>query len=170
MLPFVSEENYMMHLEYVNQLRVKLSALEKIINVSTVRRRKRVDEENTEKATRVKNEVRLHDAYFASFSEREFQRSTFVQQVFVSENELLMMLYKAAMEATHGFVGVERCSNNRLRVFSCSDYLELNDEFDPTLVIDVCEHAYFYDFEFDKERYVRRALAHLSLDRIDDFS
>ena len=170
MLPFISEENYMMHLEYVNQLRIKLCALEKIINVSTVRRRRRIGEENAEKEMRVKNEVRLHDAYFASFSEREFARSPFVQRVFGSENELLMMLYKAAMKATHGFVGVEGHLNGKLCVFSCSDYVKLNEKFNPILAIDVCEHAYFYDFGFDKERYIRRALAHLSLDRIDDFS
>lgn len=165
MLPFIDEENYKMHLEYVNLLRVRLSAFRKM----------RGDNDSGKSAIAkrevyVANEVLLHEAYFNSFSEREFPRSACATRVFGSGNELLMALYRCAMDAVYGFVGVARGAREGMYVFSCCDYFDMKPKLEPILAVDVCEHAYFGDFGFDKERYVKRALAHLSLDRLDEFS
>ena len=39
--------------------------------------------------------------------------------------------------------------------------------FRPILALDLCEHAYFIDYAFDKERYLRAALAHFNLEKLD---
>ena len=41
--------------------------------------------------------------------------------------------------------------------------------FEPILAVDICEHVYFLDYGFDKERFLCRFLPYLSLSKIDQF-
>jgi superoxide dismutase len=38
----------------------------------------------------------------------------------------------------------------------------------PRLAIDISEHAYFLDYRFEKERYLRSAIANLNLSLLDN--
>ena len=166
MLSFISEENYRMHLDYLNTLKLKASVIARAMTPeSRGRRHRRADFDLVD---RLRCEVALHGVYFNSFSEREYVRSDAVSKCFGSDKELLNELLKRGMECRVGFVGVKGCSGGAFEIFANEDY-----RIDPksiALAIDVSEHAYFYDYGFDKKKYLGRALSHLSLDKLDEFS
>ena len=49
---------------------------------------------------------------------------------------------------------------------------DLNERIynEPVLVIDTCEHAYYGDYGFDRDQYVRRAFSAIDLSRLDKMS
>lgn len=174
MLRFISEENYSMHVEYVNALKVKLSALTKIVPAldrpEALSAKRRTRDRELLNGIKLIGEIRLHEACFKSFGEREFQRSVGAERAFGSSAELLGRLCKLAIGIPYGFVGVTVDKKRRINVFSLTDFAQLESSVTPVLAVDVCEHAYFMDYGFDKERYLKRALAYLSVERLDVFS
>ena len=164
MHPFISEESIAMHLEYLNTLKLKLSLASK--SLASARGRERKGRAlNT--AKRLEREIMLHEVYFDSFCEREYSRSDAVRRTFGSENELLNTLFRLAIDTPYGFVGVGKSRKDIAEPFVIRDYG--TDISGVILAIDVSEHAYFRDYGFDKEGYLKRALAHLALGRVDDF-
>ncbi len=172
MLSFVSEENYRMHLDYLNTLKLKLSVISKSLSdikggtgTGGVRQGWSDSRASLEK---LRCEIMLHEVYFDSFSEREYPRSAVAARKFGSENELLNNLYKRGMDTPYGFVGVRKCDHRGPEAFAASEYERVRGRV--LLAVDVSEHAYFYDYGFEKGEYLKRALAHLSLGMLDDFS
>ena len=174
MLRFISEDNYAMHVEYLNALKVKLSALTKITpeldHPKVLSAKRCARDRELLNGMRLVGEIRLHEAYLESFGEREFQRSAVADRVFGSSAELLGRLYRLALDIPYGFVGVTVDKKGRIGEFSLTDYAQLDLNGTVVLAVDVCEHAYFMDYGFDKERYLKRALAYLSVERLDVFS
>ena len=41
-------------------------------------------------------------------------------------------------------------------------------KYDVRLAVDLCEHAYFYDYGFDKKSYLKAALSSLDLSKIEN--
>ena len=138
--------------------------------------------------------IKLHDIYFSSFKELKYARSDAVRVYFGSESALLSTLYKLGMENKYGFVGIalgrggtpflfsvgyisgsrdaRGFFNHRdrgiTRAYRSADYAELFGYGDPILSIDLCEHAYFDGYSFDKERYLTASLAHLRIEAVDE--
>ena len=59
---------------------------------------------------------------------------------------------------------------HRVKYYSVNKCSEKNGEHfikgEPRLAIDLCEHAYFIEYGFDKERYLEDLLRHLDLSRL----
>ena len=141
--------------------------------------------------TALRASKRLHEIYFSSFGEREYVRCDAARKHFGSETRMLSELYDIAMRLECGFVGVGVNHNKtpflfsvgyssegsrgrsifaypptfaRTKVYHRLYPAELFAIGEPVLAVDLCEHAYFDGYTFDKERYISSALATLSID------
>ena len=138
--------------------------------------------------------LKLHEVYFSSFGEGEYPRSSAAREYFGSEAALLSHLYKLGMENKYGFVGIARgpekapflfsvgyisesgdawrfekhCDPALKRAYRSTYHTELFERGEPVLSIDLCEHAYFDGYSFDKERYLTAALAHMRVEALDE--
>lgn len=114
-------------------------------------------------------EIAAHELFFDSFSsKRAFCPA--LRRRFGSENGFLYEVLRAAKEAISSreeFLTVGRDSRGEI-VFSHGDALTAVTAFDPIFAIDLCEHAYFSDYKFDKEKYLLRAVSYLNLRKITD--
>ena len=69
------------------------------------------------------------------------------------------------MDVEYGFVCVYSC-NGKVSIKGGGDFLSLCLPYLPLVCIDVCEHAYFLDYGFDKERYLKSALPYLDITKL----
>lgn len=170
---FLSDDNLLLHKEQINTKKLQYSILEKSIpsldgkTVSDIlgmrlSRRDKID------ASVLLAEITLHGIYFSSFTDKTFERSLEVEKRYGTTASLMNSLYASAMKLSCGFVAV-LAIGERLSVMASDDYVSFFKNGTPILAIDVCEHAYFRDFLFDKERYLLSALPYLDLDKIAEF-
>ena len=167
---FVSERNYAMHREWAEREALRLSVLLKDVGevgapyarVKLLCRRGKIGAE----APELYASVALHRTFFDSFSPYCNLPSAYARSRFGSEAALINSLYTMALGQRCGFVALVKTKEGARAVGSerCSDILESGE---PLLAIDVCEHAYYGDYGFGREEYVRRALMHLDLARLE---
>ena len=164
---FLSEENIALHKEYVRQKRLKYSILQssfpKLCDADVkelfgmrLSRRDRRD------ALALLPEIILHDVFFTSFCEEKYERSSLVASLYGSEAAYLNELYKLAKNSSVGFLIIGRGA----RFSAVTDYADALRYERPLLALDLCEHAYFLDYGFDRERYLVNALSQLDLKKI----
>ena len=171
MLEFLSEGSLALHMEYVRRLRLKYSILEKSVkeikskNLYDILRQKIKITDKTD-ALNLISEIVLHDVFFSSFRDEECMASQEARRHFGSESALLYSLYRQGMKLRFGFVCVY-CREDKIWTRSSENMIDLVVPTEPTLAVDVCEHSYFCDFGFDKERYLLSALSHLDLSRLE---
>ena len=173
MTEFLSEENLALHREYLRTCSLKYSILEKSIRGIS---RKQVTEILGMRLPRAQRndvlallpEIELHELYFKSFCDIKNVRSSLVCERFVSEAGFLNYLYRLGMGLDHGFVTVN-VKGDKIECMATDDYASCYTTGIPVLAIDLCEHAYFYDYGFDKSGYLINALPYIDLTRIDEF-
>lgn len=164
---FLSEENISLHREYVRQKRLKYSILEtaerelRDAKVKDLYRMK-LDRRDRADALDLLPEIILHDVFFSSFCEEKYPTSALVSSVYGSEAAFLNRLYKAALGSLFGFLIIGRGASYSVS----TDYKKALRYDEPLLALDLCEHAYFLDYGFDRDRYLVSALSHLDLKKI----
>lgn len=171
MTEFLSDEAIASHKEYLRQLRLKYAILEDGI--------KTIKNKDYEEITRQKlnykdklevlsqlSEITLHRIFFDSFCDREYAPCELARLSFGSEAVLLNRIYSECMALPYGFVGVF-LERGQPVVLGDTDRVKLLSRAIPRLAVDVCEHTYFLDYGFDKERFLIRALPYLDLNRLN---
>ena len=164
---FLSEESISLHKEYVRQKRLKYSILESYLpelrgaSVADLFRL-RMGKKDRADALSLLPEIVLHDVFFSSFCEEKNPSSRAIAELYGSEASFLNVLYRLALKHPYGFIGIGR----RASVCVFSGDAEALRYDAPLLAIDLCEHAYFPDYGFDRERYLVEALSHLDLKKI----
>ena len=167
---FLSERAIFMHKEHVNKLKLKSSIIEKSYSnlsgktLSEIRRAK-IDKGAREELVHLKSEVISHELYFSSFGEK-FEFSKTVNERFGSVSSFLYNLQKIAMDTPSGFLIIYECREEFL-IYAGKDYSDVIAYYNPLLSIDLCEHAYFTDYGFSKEKYLESALSYLKLSVFD---
>ena len=164
----LSEEALDLHKDYLKEMKLKYSICEKsipeisgksIIEISRMRIRER------EEIRALLSEILYHDVYFSSFG-KEYQSSVAVKKRFRTEASFLYELHEVGKNAGDSFLLIYI---NKGRV----DYAVAPKgsvlRVQPVLAIDLCEHAYFLDFGFDREEYLRKTLSFLNLNSLDKF-
>ncbi len=166
---FLSEENVNKHKEYLNNLKLQYSILEKSYKDIC---RKNIKEISKMKCGReLKNqilckkaEIKLHEIYFNSFGE-PYQNSSEISKVYNSPAEFIYVLCQTAIKTNSGFLVIyER--RGEVGIYSGDDYVGILINSKPLLAIDLCEHAYFYDYGFDREEYIKNAASRLDLKKL----
>ena len=167
---FLSEENINLHRDYVNVKRLKYSIIESSVpalrgaEIQDVYRMK-IRERDKRDALDLLSEISAHDVFFSSFSQSQFPRSEMVRAEYGSEANFLNLLYKHAMKLPYGFVLVYLIGG-RIKVLSTADFVSALRYELPLLAIDACEHSYFMDYGFDKERYLLSLLPYLDIAKL----
>jgi len=168
MLNFISEEHLIKHTEYLKGLKLRYSILEKSVPELKGKKifeiaRLRIDKIIRAEALSLLTEIELHELYFSSFGNGSSLGNAEVRGCFGSEANFLYELKRLAMKSDWGFVGLKR-GRNGLELFH-SDGKRYCEGM-PILAIDVCEHAYYGDYGFEKELYLKNALMFLNLDKV----
>ncbi len=164
---FLSEQAIFAHKEYVRTLRMKYSILEDSIpdiknaDIDKIRAL-RINNRDKEEALSLLGEIKCHDMYFTSFDADMGLNSPLARRQYGSEDALAMCILYEAMKKDVKFVSTG-IKQGRISIHASKDYHTHFDIHTPKLMIDVEEHAYFWDFGFDKERYVKSALLYLNL-------
>ena len=171
MLSFLIGDAAEAHREYLRTLKLKYSILEKSIDgiagktLSEIQL-KRLSLKDREDVVKLYTDIRLHEIYFSSFSDKKFSASALAREKYGSESALLNLIYKKAMSLPFGFVSV-RVERGSILVDAESENFEHFRYGEPELAIDLAEHAFFQDYGFNKERYLIEALEFLDLSRLE---
>ena len=171
---FLSRENVLRHKEYLKELKLKYSVLEKSYpELSGLSFREiakaRVSLDKRLECLELKSKIILHELYFDSFCE-SFRPSPYVKELFGSEATFLYEIEREVSKSEeYGFLVVFSDRKNKLKFELLDDYTELLLNSTPHLTIDLYEHAYFLDYGFSRKKYVKAALAQLNLNKINDF-
>jgi len=167
---FLSEGSIGAHLEYFRRLRLIHSANEKCYPSAKCETAENVMKLQIKRAEKIRlisnmNELRLHECFFSSFVELPRQVRE-IKKYYTSEEAFCYELMEACMLTEYGFVYVALDNRRRPLIRTVEKYRELDLYAKPLLAIDVCEHAYFSDYGFDKKRYLRSLLSKIDLSRL----
>lgn len=169
---FLSDANKSIHREYLRQLKLRMSIFEKSypwIKGKNIREiaRGRLKSDERDELIRIKAEVLAHEMYFSSFGESHGAPS--VRKEYGSEASFLYRLFCEAKECSEGgFLIVYIDKNKRINSYSGLEYYSVFDESRPCLALDLCEHAFFYDYLFEREKYIKSAISRFDLSKIEN--
>lgn len=167
---FLSEENIALHREYIRTKRLKYSIIEDSVpalkgaELGDIYRMK-ITEIDRRDSLSLLSEITLHDVFFSSFAQSQYPRSHFIERMYGSEAVFLNLLYKYALGLRYGFILVY-VIGGRVRIAESTDFASDLRSGVPLLAIDVCEHSYFMDYGFDKERYLLSLLPYLDISKL----
>lgn len=171
MTKFLSRESISAHVEHLKNEQAKYRVLEKSIdglNGKTISEISRISLPREEKAEIMKANVYIqaHKCYFSSFTE-EPKPSSLVRKYYGSEDNLCYELFLLSREASQDFILISLDGRGRLKVTTLSECPYEPLYYDVRLALDLYEHSYFSDYGFNRDNYVRSALASLDLSRLD---
>ena len=165
---FLSERAINLHKDYLKSCEVRLSILRKSVDglpeCADGLLRCRTEREIKREAIALMLERDCHRVFFESFC-KEPKPSPAVRRDYSSEDALVYELLRLGMRSECGFVCAAVCRGGRVRYGMAEEFYPFSSK--KIIAVDICEHAYFLDYGFDKERYLRAALAHLNLSRLD---
>lgn len=168
---FFTEENVAKHREYLKDLNLKYSILKKSASVLDGKDINEIYSLRTDKdlkrdALRLLYLIRMHELYFSSFSDIAYLSSDTVRKQYKNEADLLNGIYKKALATDHGFVLVYLCKGKIEIVEGTLENL-IKGYGKPMLALDVCEHSYFLDYGFCKDKYLIASIPYLKIDIFD---
>lgn len=169
MRTFLSEDAIREHLEHYRLERCKYAILEKSIPGIRGKSLRELYELPLNKE--LKKEIlpkviflKSHELYFSSFCERRLTCNE-IRKYYSSEAAFLYEVEEKACRMRCGFLYIARDRSGKpvaIREEECA----FGRDFAPCLAIDMAEHAYFLDYRFEREKYIRGALAGLALNEI----
>ena len=169
---FVSEENLLLHKNYVRDLELKYSILNKSISNLANKNIKDIYYSSFERDIKTEAlgllyEIEMHKLYFSSFSsDKSYISSEKVKSLYKNEANFLNAIYKYAFKCNHGFV-FAYLKRGKIEIAEGSVERLVWSYSEPKLCLDVCEHSYYGDFGFDKKRYLLSSIPYLKLDVFD---
>ncbi len=167
---FLSAESIELHRGYLSTLKLRLSVLEKSISGIKGRElfeieRLRIGDDDKAALCALKRDISAHEVFFSSFG----RKNTHIgrgSELFGREAELLYALYNSAREADGGFLLVFKDRRLGVRFYSGRYALKEISYSYPVLALDLEEHAYFSDYRFDRDSYIKNALQFLCLEKL----
>ncbi len=122
-----------------------------------------ISREEREKIKKLYRDIKMHEIYFESFG-GSFVPCPKIKERFGSENNFAYLFEKLAREANGEFICLYSDRAERLGFCECTS---LPRDVRVHLALDLCEHAYFRDYGFKREDYIRAALAHFDFGKIN---
>ncbi len=170
MRSFLTEENILIHKEYMKNLRLKHSIMEKsfpeikdksIFDIEKMRLPISCKEEVLENL----KEYLSHELYFRSFSQSNIIPDI-IKSRYSSPEAFLYEIYLLASEKKQGFIYVFAGNRGVPEIIHSDDIKRM--KLMPKLALDISEHAYFLDYRFEKDRYIRSAISNINLSLLDN--
>ena len=157
-----SEDSHNAHLQYLRDLRLKLSILEKSeprICGLTPRQilRCRAKADLRRDAAVLSSEILLHDISMRSYREGGNVDCALIRNSFGSAASFVYEASRLAIACKAGFLALY-LEGGRVVLRTSMDDVSLVTLGDPLLAVDLWEHAYFTDYGFDKRRYLSAIL------------
>ncbi len=166
---FLSRNNILKHKEYANTLLCKHTVMEKSIPKIVGRTpaqiyRMRLSFDTKKEILGNIADYLSHVTFFDSFSKND----TFCPEIkgqFLSENDFCYRALEYAKGVDYGFMYVFKDKKGKIRFASSCNTLAYIS-FVPILALDVCEHAYFADYGYERTEYLKRAIARLNISKL----
>ena len=161
---FLTDENISVHKKYLKTLENKCSIIEKSfsdikgLSMTEIFYRKLPKDAKSELII-LKKGILSHKLYFSSFT-NENSNLEFPKNSNMSVAELKYELYKSAIDSDSGFLFVGIRGKNPEIYTEKSKFALFASEI-PLLAVDLCEHSYFLDYRFDRDKYLTGAINHL---------
>lgn len=167
---FISDACKALHEDYLRTMKLRLSIFEKSYSkvagksLSEIERM-RIPSGEREELIRLKAEILAHELYFSSFGASN-ERCERVCEHYGSEAAFLYRLFTECACVDGGFLLLYADSRGKPSFYAGRDYIGLLYRDTPMLAVDLCEHAYFCDYGFNRDSYVKAALSELKLSKI----
>ena len=170
MRSFLTEENILIHREYMKTLRLKHSIMEKsfpeikdksVFEIEKMRLPISCKEEILEN---LKDYI-SHELYFRSFSQ-SISVPDVIKMRYSSPEAFLYEIYLLASEKKQGFIYVLITNKGVPEILHSDDIKRMR--WMPRLALDISEHSYFLDYRFEKDRYIRSAISNMNLSLLDN--
>ena len=168
-MKFLSERNLEMHKAYLNELMLKYRIFEKSYGELIGKNLDGIYKLNLQReekvlAAKLFAEISAHKIYFDSFGERNTS-SDRVKRKFGSVGQFLYEITEKCKAHCSGFLLIYE-NGNKIETYCGDEYENILRRKKVTLALDLCEHAYFYDYGFGKEEYVKNAVTHFNLSKL----
>ena len=170
MRAFLTEENILIHKEYMRTLRLRHSIMEK--SIPQIKGKDILELQRSHFSQTVRDDVIpnlreyiFHQIYFESFGGTATMPLR-LKKLYSSAQAFLYDVYLLASKKNEGFILIFSDDRGEVRMMHSDDVKRLRSL--PKLALDVSEHAYFLDYRFDKEKYLRSALSCLNIALLDN--
>ncbi len=166
---FLTEENVNLHKRHLEDLRLSHSINEKSMPriagmlPSEVMRCGIPADVRSEVVANLLD-IRAHELYFSSFCHSR-KRVDAIRRYYSSEDAFLYDAFSLAKGENLGFLIFYTGPRGEPK-FTVARDLSLLLRTPARLAVDLFEHAYFLDYGFDREKYLRAALEHLDIERL----
>ncbi len=168
---FLSEENIKKHKEHLENLRIRYSVIEvcnKNITGKGIKELSKIRfNDNRDELLDIKSRILCHELFFNSFSV-PYQTSNILKKKYRSEASFLYEIYEKGRKMDFGYIVLYIYRGN-VEIFYGNAITELFLKTTPILCIDMYEHSYYQDYGFDRDIYLKNALAYLNLSKVDKF-
>ena len=167
---FLSEENIKRHYEHLRTLRLKYSVLEKSVpevkgreikDIATMSINRKIREE----ALSLLWNIKSHELFFNSFIENPMWPED-IRKHNSTRESLAYEIFMESKDKNCGFIYVYTDKHKKLLISFSNLYDGTFLKYEPMLCIDLFEHAYFNDYGFKKEDYIRAALNYLDTGKL----
>ena len=167
---FLSEENIKRHFDYLNTMSLKYSILEKseptlIGKTMTEISKMRLSRDIKADALHLLWYINSHKLFFKSFAVNP-EKSELMLKKFSSRESFIYSLFELAKGRENGFLFVYKNRGGDINVDISNQMGSAFLKWEPILALDLYEHAYFSDYLFNKERYLRAALSYLDTGKL----
>ena len=169
-MDFLSDRNIEMHKQYLNTLILRYQIFEKSYrelvgkDISGIYRSS-IPLSEKANAAKLFAEIEAHKIYFSSFSNNS-RNCLRLKEQYGSIDSFLFEAYKTALDSSCGFLFVYEY-RGALRIYAGAEYIEKIASSKVILALDLCEHAYFYDYGFNREKYFSQAISHFDLSKCE---
>lgn len=166
---FLGEENIKMHVGYMKSLKHMYSINEKSIPEIRGKRMEQIaglglSRRLVSELLALGSEIKLHECYFSSFASVP-SASKLLRKHYGSENSFCYELLGVAKGASGGFLCVFLDSRGRpVPRLVAPTGLKIGEN--PILALDLQEHAYFLDYGFKREEYLRASISYLNIAKL----
>ena len=170
MLYFLTEDSIKGHIEYMNTVFSRYMIYEKSIpelkgkTLSQIVKM-RLDKSDKEKIVALLKEYYSHKTYFNSFSKND-KPCKEIKRFYSSENDFCYRAVERARVEDGGFLYILKGRKGSPVIAHTRDMPLLYISYTPILALDLCEHAYFADYGYNKDEYIRRAVSRLDISKL----
>lgn len=170
MLRFLSRDSILAHIDYMKNLRHKYSIIEKSYPALSGRdifkiRGRELPRSARDEAATLMREYLSHKLYFSSFSEN-LTPCDKIKKYYPSEDSFCYEVLSLARAYDSGFIYVFSGGGSSPRILHSSKTPRIFEREAPTLALDISEHAYFADYGFERDNYLKSAVARLDINKL----
>lgn len=170
MLCFLTDDSIKSHMEYMNTLFLKYSIYEKSIPEIKGKTpeqivKMRLDKSDKNKIISLLKEYYSHKTYFNSFAKND-KPCKEIRKFYTSENDFCYRVVERAIAEDGGFLYILKDKKGTPVIAHSRELPYVFISYTPILVLDLCEHAYFADYRFNKDEYIRRAVSRLDISKL----